>query len=170
MNRPKNKEFSLKAKIDLIRKSGIQSCSGIQSSNENSLEKDDVVDEDHLCDSLDERIKKILSIVQDSPIKATEMIALIMYDIENTKVRTLIAKYLLEKGCVRIQKSVYMIRAENKHYREISKTMEEIQSCYDNNDSIILVPIPANTPGSMKIIGKDLQIDTLVNKPNILYF
>lgn len=98
------------------------------------------------------------------------MLSLIMYDIEDNKVRTLIAKYLTEKGCIRIQKSVYMLRAEVKLYREITETLKEVQQCYDNKDSILLVPIPANTPGSMQIIGKDLQIDTLVNKPNVLFF
>lgn len=167
MARPRNIDYGFKEKMALIKQAGINP----QDKSEDALEEIETsTGEDPDYRSLPERIKELLNIIQSSPIKATEMLSLIMYDIEDNKVRTLLAKYLIEKGCIRIQKSVYMLRAERKLYLEVSETLKEVQESYDNNDSIILVPIPANTPGSMQIIGKDIQVDTLVNKPNMLYF
>lgn len=120
--------------------------------------------------SLQGRIKQILKIFKTEPVKAVEMLAIIMYDIENNKVRALIAKYLKEKGCIRIQKSVYIAKMPRKLYQEINQTLKEIQEIYENKDSIIMMPIPTNSPGSMNIIGKDIQISSLIDKPNALFF
>lgn len=166
MPRPAKKEYTFSEKMALLKRAGLNT-SLAKAEVEPVLPGDNEVTP---LGTLPERIKQMLDIIQSSPIKATDMLSLIMYDIEDNKVRTLIAKYLTEKGCIRIQKSVYMLRAEVKLYREITETLKEVQQCYDNKDSILLVPIPANTPGSMQIIGKDLQIDTLVNKPNVLFF
>lgn len=167
MARPRNIDYNFKEKMALIKQAGMHP----QEIEDKAITDSETPGKEVLeYASLPERIKELLKIIQSSPVKATEMLSLIMYDIENDKVRTLLAKYLIEKGCVRIQKSVYMLRAERKLYLEVSETLKEVQESYDNNDSIILVPIPANTPGSMQIIGKDIQIDTLVKKPNMLYF
>jgi len=166
MARPKKKVYTLQEKIALLKQAGLSPRQEDQAALDES--KTDIPFRPN--EALSERVKKLLDIIQSEPLKATDMLSLIMYDIEDNKVRTLIAKYLIEKGAVRIQKSVYMLRAESKLYREIIETLKEIQSCYENADSIIAVPIPSNTPGSMQIIGKDVQIDTLVNKPNVLFF
>lgn len=164
MGRPRNADYSLKEKLAIIKKAGL---------NEERTERNEkeivTVSEEEMAD-LPERIKKMLHIIRDKPVKATDMLSIIMYDIENDKVRTQIAKYLIKKGCIRIQKSVYMLRAEKKLYSKIAEDLKEVQEYYENQDSIILVPIPSNTPGSMQIIGKDIQIDTLVKNPNVLFF
>lgn len=164
MARPRNKTYTLKQKISVLSQAGLNPLIPENKASSSRRASPEPIS------SLSERIKKLLNIIQSSPLKATDMLALVMYDIEDNKVRALIAKYLIEKGCIRIQKSVYMLRAESKLFREISETLTDVQECYDNNDSILLVPIPVNTPGSMKIIGKDLQIDTLVKDPNVLFF
>jgi len=166
MGRPRKKVYTLQEKLLLLKKAGLNTS--VDKSKE-SMDADEDRKEDTI-EALPDRIRKMLEIIKSSPIKATEMLALVMYDIEDNKVRTLIAKYLIEKGCIRIQKSVYMLRAASKLYREISQTLKDVQETYDNSDSILLVPIPANTPGNMQIIGKDLQIDSLVNDPNVLFF
>lgn len=167
MSRPRKKEYSLSEKLFLLKNAGLNTDlpdeMNTQSAQAGSEDAPSLM-------PLKERIKQLLNIIQTEPMKATETIALIMYDIEDNKVRTLIAKYLIEKGCFRIQKSVYMVRAEARLFREITATLKEVQECYDNSDSILLVPIPANTPGSMQIIGKDIQVDTLVKNPNVLFF
>ena len=95
---------------------------------------------------------------------------LIMYDIEDNRVRTNIAKYLLTKGCIRIQKSVYLARTTATIFEEINTTLADVQTAYDNHDSILLVPVQVANVSSMKIIGKDIQIQTLVDPPNTLFF
>lgn len=164
MGRPKKVEYTLKEKILRIKEAGLNLPEDSSSSQSKDKNVDDTIED------LPSRIKSILGIIQAKPIKATEMIYLVMYDIEDNKVRTLIAKYLLQKGCVRVQKSVYMAKTTPKVYQEIKESMRDIQDCYENNDSIILIPVPTNTPGSMEIIGKDVQIDILRDNPNTLFF
>lgn len=166
MPRPRKKEYTLQQKLALLKKAGLNTTL-------RAKEMEQPVPADPSGTTLGplaERIKRILEILQSSPLKATDMLSFVMYDIEDNKVRTLIAKYLIEKGCIRIQKSVYLLRAEPKLYREVCETLKEVQQCYENADSILLVPVPANTPGSMQIIGKDIQISSLVNNPNVLFF
>lgn len=162
MARPKKKIYSTREKLLKLKGAGLTVVA-----NENGTEKES---DNKNIDSLSDRIHKLLNIIQSKPLKSVDMLTLIMYDIENNKVRALLAKYLTEKGCVRIQKSVYLLRSSRKIMQEIEQTVKEIQELYENDDSILLVPIPINTPESMKIIGKDIQIDTLVNKPNTLFF
>jgi hypothetical protein len=44
------------------------------------------------------------------------------------------------------------------------------RSAYDNHDSILLVPIQSSTVGSMQIIGKDIQVQSLIDPPNTLFY
>lgn len=157
MARPKKKEYSLQEALAKIKTAGIAVPPSEPSDLEGLL-------------TLENRIKKVLQIVKEAPIKATEMTYLIMYDISNDKVRTQIAKYLLKQGCMRIQKSVFMVKSSNKAFQEIYDTLKEVNSYYDNQDSIILVPINASDVRSMKLIGKNVQIETITDKPNTLFF
>lgn len=118
---------------------------------------------------LHQRIKKILGIIKDKPIKATEMLYLIMYDIESNKVRNRIARYLLRKGCIRIQKSVFLLRTAAKTAEQIHTTLKEVNSYYENDDSLLLVPVNTLNMKSMKIIGRQLNIDLIIDKPSTLF-
>ncbi len=128
------------------------------------------LEEDDLLLSLEERIRQMLGILNDGPLKATEMTYMIMYDITSHKVRHQLAKYLIRNGCIRIQKSVFIAKSENKRFQEIYETIKEINAYYANNDSIILAPINASDVRSMKLIGKNVQLNTLLDKPNTLFF
>lgn len=127
-------------------------------------------DEEDVLAPLPERIRQLIQIVQPAPIKANEMTYLILYDISDNKVRNLVAKYLKTKGCTRIQKSVFLAHTENRFFQEIFTTLQEINSYYDNSDSIILVPVNASDVRSMKLIGKNVQIEAITDKPNTLFF
>jgi CRISPR-associated endonuclease Cas2 len=157
MSRPKRKVFSLREKLAAIAKAGIR-----------EVQPDEPADDKVL--PLHERLQQILQIVKSEPTKANEMTYLIMYDISNNKVRTQIAKYLLKQGCIRIQKSVFMVKSTNDRFQDIHKTLKEVNSYYDNEDSIILVPINTSDVRSMKLIGKNVQIETITDRPNTLFF
>lgn len=156
MPRPRKVNYTLLEKLQKIKEAGIK-------------EVQPVAKEDQVL-HLNERIQLILQIVQSKPIKATQMIYLIMYDITENKVRYQISKYLEKKGCVRIQKSVFLAKTENKFFQEVYETLKEVNSYYENKDSIILVPINASDVRSMKLIGKNINIETIVDKPNTLFF
>lgn len=157
MSRPRKIKVSLAERLQRIKIAGLTVLP----------DKADPLIQD---ETLTERIKKLLHLIQTAPIKATEMTFLIMYDIEDDKVRTEVAKYLKQKGCIRIQKSVFMTSAGHKIYQQIYVDLKEVQQYYENNDSIILVPFNTSDARAMKIIGKDVQIDTIINKPNSLFF
>lgn len=120
-------------------------------------------------DDLTLRIREILGILQEKPLKADEMTYLIMYDIENDKVRLQIARYLLREGCIRVQRSVFIARSENSRFQSILDTLKEVNEHYANKDSIILVPVNATDVRSMKLIGRNVQLDTLMDPPNTLF-
>lgn len=93
-----------------------------------------------------------------------------MYDIESNKVRTLISKYLERKGCIRIQKSIFLADLDRTIFEEIRSDLVEVQSSYENNDSIILVPISTDYLQSMKIIGQSVNVDIITKNKNTLFF
>lgn len=98
------------------------------------------------------------------------MIYFVMYDIENNKVRSLISKYLLKKGCMRVQKSIFLADTDRKVYDDIRKDLHEVQQCYDNNDSILLVPVSTDEIQAMKIIGQNIDVDLILKNRNTLFF
>lgn len=63
------------------------------------------------------------------------MIFFVMYDIESTKVRNQVAKYLLKNGCVRVQKSIFLADLPLNTYEKIRNDLAEVQQAYENNDS-----------------------------------
>lgn len=116
------------------------------------------------------RAKAILDIVNDPKRPIGNMLFFVMYDIESNKVRNHIAKYLIKKGCTRIQKSIFLADLSSVIFDEIKKDLAEVQAMYENSDSILIVPISVNYLESMKIIGQNLDIDIIANKKNTLFF
>ena len=159
MGRPKKHAIGLSEAIRRIKAAGIRETT-----------PPEPVSEDELLLPLSERIVRILQIIRDDPQKATEMIYLIMYDITDNKVRTQISKYLEKQGCTRIQKSVFLARSEARNFQEIHDTLRDVNDMYDNEDSIILVPVNASDARAMKLIGKNVQIEAITDKPNTLFF
>lgn len=120
--------------------------------------------------SLPERIRQILGIVLSSNRKPGNMICFIMYDISSNKVRALLAKYLLGKGCTRVQKSIFMADLAADVYQTIGRKLAEIQKMYDNEDSILIVPLSEDYARSMRIIGQQVDLDLIMHAKNTLFF
>jgi CRISPR-associated endonuclease Cas2 len=160
MPRPKKVVFNLKERLEKIKLAGLHKAV--------SEDPPENIETDFL--PLPERIRRVLQLIQDPNKNKFDMVYLIMYDIENNKVRTLIAKYLLSKGCIRIQKSVYVARTHHQVFEEIRSTLKEIQEAYDNEDSIILTPVQTTSIQSMKIIGKNIELGSLIDPPNTLFY
>lgn len=156
MAKPKSRIYTLKEKIAIIKQAGIK-------------EIQEVKDVDPLA-PLPDRIALILGIVNAKPQKSTTMTYLLTYDIADDKVRKLVSKFLLSRGCIRIQKSVFMANTEHKTFTDIYATLKDIVEYYENEDSIILVPINVSDVRSMKLLGKNVNIETLVNPPNTMFF
>lgn len=121
-------------------------------------------------DDLSLRIKKILEIKERNHLESSKMLYFVMYDIENNKVRTLISKYLLKKGCQRVQKSIFFAESERSVFNEIKADLLGVQEAYDNNDSIFLVPISTDQMRAMKIIGQNVDFDIVIKGKNTLFY
>jgi len=94
----------------------------------------------------------------------------IMYDIESNKVRYNIVKYLERMGCYRMQKSIFLGNLSMEKYEKIKSDMVEVQSLYENHDSIIVCPVSSDILRSMKIIGQNINLDVITQNKNTLFF
>lgn len=120
--------------------------------------------------TLQERVDFLMGVVNKPKRAATNMLFFVMYDIESDKVRYHIAKYLERKGCTRIQRSIFLADLDKKVYDLIKSDLEEVQSLYDNHDSIIVCPVSTDQIQAMKIIGEDISIDIITRSRNTLFF
>ena len=120
--------------------------------------------------TLQERVDFLMGVVNKPKLPATNMLLFVMYDIESDKVRYHIAKYLERKGCTRIQRSIFLADLDKKVYDLIKSDLEEVQSLYDNHDSIIVCPVSTDQIQAMKIIGEDISIDIITRSRNTLFF
>lgn len=118
---------------------------------------------------LEERIGRLFDICKRDH-KATQMISFIMYDIENNKIRNYVAKYLEKKGCIRVQKSIFLANLERVKIDEIHKTLREVQEMYENFDSIFLVPVSTDELRAMKVIGQKLDLEFILEDKTTLFF
>lgn len=127
------------------------------------------INTDHVSD-IDTRIKELTQFFNGSRfIKSSEMISFIMYDIEDHRVRNHIAKYLLKKGCMRVQKSVFVGRLERKTVKEMQDILKEIQAMYENNDSIFFLPAGEDNISGMRVIGKNIDFEFAIGNMNTYF-
>lgn len=153
-------ELSFVEKIKKITRSGIS----------NSPMPNRIITEADIFPTLEERIEYVLNIVNNDKRPASNMLFFVMYDIESNKVRNQVVKYLLKNGCTRVQKSVFLADISNNVYDKIRQDLAAVQACYENNDSILVVPISTDYLNAMKIIGKNVEIDVITKKKSILFF
>ena len=119
--------------------------------------------------SLDQRIQMILGIINKKH-NQLRMTFFVMYDIENNRVRNQVVKYLIRKGCMRIQKSIFLADLEHEKYARIKDDLAAVQACYENNDSIIVCPISTDYLRALRIIGKNIDMDIVLKNKTTLFF
>lgn len=98
------------------------------------------------------------------------MLFFVMYDIESNKVRNLVVRYLQKSGCTRIQKSIFLAESPVATYNRIKEDLAEVQAAYDNQDSIIVLPVTTDYLRMMKIIGKTINVDVITKAQNTIFF
>ena len=156
----KKKELTFVEKMQKLTRSGL---SGSACPNPSSGGVDELP-------SIDERIGKMLHIINALHRKPTNMLFFVMYDIESNKVRSQVVKYLINKGCVRVQKSIFLADLDTGVYEEIRNDLAEVQAAYENQDSIMIVPLSTDYLRSMKVIGKSINLDVITHSKNTLFF
>lgn len=160
MPKPKNIELTFIEKVRKIKNAGISHLRPPDSQDPHVLE----------LETIEDRIDRIFNIFNKYKNNPGKMIFIIMYDIENNKIRNQVAKYLIKKGCIRIQKSIFIAETERAKYSEIHNTLKEVQEIYENNDSILFVPISVDELKAMKMIGQTIDIDFIINPKGTMFF
>lgn len=120
---------------------------------------------------IEQKVHRIMEwLARQSRVKSNTMLYMIMYDIENNKIRTHIAKYLIKKGCLRIQKSVYLAKSSPAIMKDISATLKEINEVYENTDSIFVLPVPEEKFNNITVIGQNVEFEIVTKSKNVLFF
>jgi len=121
-------------------------------------------------EGLELRIRRILGMTDRVKKEEGRMLFFVMYDIEDNKVRGLISKYLIRKGCTRIQRSIFLAETPIETYDAIKSDLAEVQATYENNDSIIILPVTTDYLRMMKVIGQKIEVDVITHTHNTLFF
>ena len=120
--------------------------------------------------TIKERVDNVLGIVNNPNRPNNHMLFFVMYDITSDKVRNNVVKYLERHGCFRIQKSIFLADLDTEIYEKIKSDLAEVNSLYENYDSIIVCPISTDLIKSMKVIGQSVDIDIITKSKNTLFF
>lgn len=120
--------------------------------------------------TLEDRLKVLFNVINNNQRPASNMIFFVMYDIESNKVRRHVVKYLERQGCSRVQKSIFLADLPTSAFEQIKNDLAEVQACYDNQDSILVVPITTDYLKAMKVIGQEINIDVITKSKNTLFF
>lgn len=92
----------------------------------------------------------------------------VCYDIENNKVRKYISDYLEREGCIRVQKSVFFANLATKVYDRVCANLKEVNALYQNDDSIMIVPVYKESVRGMQVIGQEVDFHYIANKPDVV--
>lgn len=156
----KKKELSFVDKTRMMARAGLE---GSPSPNRVSNDYDPM-------DPIEERVRRMLGIINGEKRRATNMTFFVMYDISSNKVRNQVVKYLIQKGCTRVQRSIFLADLDTKVYNEIREDLAAVQQAYENEDSILIVPLSTDYLKSMKIIGQNIDIDVITKCKHTLFF
>ena len=83
--------------------------------------------------------------------------------IENDKIRRMVAKLLEKQGCIRVQNGVarpvvFFARIHRRRYHELTDLLRQIQLLYENDDSILLLPVGEDMLNSLQCIGRSFDL------------
>jgi len=156
----KKKELSFVEKMRMMARAGLE---GSPSPNRVSNDYDPM-------DPIEERVRRMLGIINGEKRRTTNMTFFVMYDISSNKVRNQVVKYLIQKGCTRVQRSIFLADLDAKVYNEIREDLAAVQQAYENEDSILIVPLSTDYLKSMKIIGQNIDIDVITKCKHTLFF
>lgn len=120
--------------------------------------------------TIEKRVELLFNVINDKRRPASNMIFFVMYDIESNRVRRQVVKYLERMGCTRVQKSIFLADLPVSVFEQIKSDLAEVQACYENEDSVLVVPISTDYLKAMKVIGQDINIDVITKAKNTLFF
>lgn len=158
MPKRKKKPFSLQQAAARIKKAAATTALP-------SLKPDD----DALLPA-EQRLKALYEQLEKTGFRKAEyMFCFIMYDIEDNKVRRLVAKYLEKNGCLRIQRSVFFASLHRSLYKKMFDDLRDIQQMYDNHDTIIFLPAGEEMIHRIGCIGQQFEFELLSQSKSTIF-
>ena len=96
---------------------------------------------------------------------------LIAYDIENDRIRTKTANYLLAAGCIRLQLSVFAGELDGALFRKVDSWLKKnVDTAKYPNDKVLILDVGPETMKAMQWIGQPPDDWTLlVDPPHVLF-
>ncbi|MFT4154575.1 CRISPR-associated endonuclease Cas2 [Parafilimonas sp.] len=135
------------------------------------LESCQILSADEQLMPLDKRVEKIIEIFKKAVmVPAHQTLGFIMYDIEDNKIRRHIAKYLEKLGYMRIQKSIFFGNISRKIHQDVYDALKEINEMYDNSDSIVFLPVSSDDISRLKLVGRNIEFNVMLETKNVLFF
>lgn len=138
--------------------------------NGKSLMQKELLNKEEAQLPLHERVQRIIDLFKKSAMTpAHQTLGFIMYDIEDNKIRNHIAKYLERLGYLRIQKSIFFGNINRKVHRDVYEALKEINELYENRDSIVFLPVSSDDISKVKLIGKNIEFEVMMETKNLLF-
>ena len=161
MPKRKYEEWDFVARVKAIKKAGLK---------ESASPNREIESKEETVPCLEARLDMIFEITERKETNVGNMLFFVMYDISSNKVRNQVVKYLIQKGCTRVQRSIFLADLDTKVYNEIREDLAAVQQAYENEDSILIVPLSTDYLKSMKIIGQNIDIDVITKCKHTLFF
>lgn len=95
---------------------------------------------------------------------------LVFYDISDGYTRDSVCKYLLKKGCLRLQRSVFIGNLPQTTISEIKTTLKAIHDSYENEDSYIVIPLRKENIDDMMLAGDRINLDVVLRRSSMMFF
>lgn len=96
------------------------------------------------------------------------MIAWVIYDIKKDKVRNKIAKFCLQAGLYRVQKSVFLGTLENNEKDTLELQIDELID--PENDSVYIFPMSKNELKQTVLLGQAFDKKLVTDQVKALFF
>src|SRR5690625_7624455 len=121
-------------------------------------------------DQLEDRVQDFVRVIEElSKSDIAMTLFFVCYYISNNRVSTKIMNYLLQKGMTRLQRSVYFGQTNTRIFNQIKKTLQEINSVLDPQDSIFLLPVNREICNRMNFIGMDMALEVTRPEQHTLF-
>lgn len=117
------------------------------------------------------RLQAFISLMKEQQsFKPGYSMAFVVYDIENNRVRSYISKFLESKGYIRVQKSVFFGHLKSPVHHQVAEKLKQVNSAYENGDSIVMIPISRDLFNQLKIVGKNVGFELGLGFKNTIFF
>jgi len=119
-----------------------------------------------------ERAKRVMDFFAqaNADAKTDEVVFWVCYDISNNRIRRYLAKYLRQKGCIRVQRSVFLGRMPRNAFQTLCKSLHEVNEMYENHDSVIVMPVSTDAAAKTRFIGENVSVEWVLAPRRMLWF